>query len=132
MYYTMKQAAEKLKMTEHTIRYYTDMELFPCKRDKGNRRVFDEDAMNWLTGIKNLRACGMSIKSIKEYCDLCLQGDLSLQRRFEIIQEQKELAKTRLEDAQLVHDFMSRKAAHYQDIIRKHIPDDTNPSTWKM
>lgn len=51
MTYTIKQFAELFHTSEHTIRYYTDIELLPCRRDKGNRRVFDEESVNWMQGI---------------------------------------------------------------------------------
>lgn len=131
MFYTVRQVAEKLDMSEHTIRYYTDMKLFPCERDSGNRRIFDDAAINWLIGIRNLRACGMSIDSIKEYCDLCRQGDGSIPQRQEIIEEQKRLAKLRLEEAERVYAYMEKKALHYQEILEKRVPDNTNPDTWE-
>ena len=40
MIYTLKQFAEMFHTTEHTIRYYTDINLLPCQRDKRNRRHF--------------------------------------------------------------------------------------------
>lgn len=33
MKYTVKQIAELMGMSEHTIRYYTDLNLLPVKRD---------------------------------------------------------------------------------------------------
>ena len=85
MKYTVKQIAELMGMSEHTIRYYTDLNLLPVKRDSGNRRVFDEESINWLMGIKCLKGCGMSIEDIKRYGDLCLQGDETLAERREIM-----------------------------------------------
>ena len=51
MIYTLKQFAEMFNTTEHTIRYYTDINLLPCQRDKGNRRIFNEESVNWMQGI---------------------------------------------------------------------------------
>jgi Predicted transcriptional regulators len=51
--YTVKEIAKLLDMTEHTVRYYTDMGLVPSlKRDKNGNRLFDEESKNWLIGIK--------------------------------------------------------------------------------
>ena len=47
-----------------------------------------------------------------------------------IIQEQMKIAKSRLDDAQRVYDYMVQKVGHYQEIMDKRIADDTNPSTW--
>ena len=45
MSYTLKQFAEMFHVTEHTVRYYTDIGLLPCRRDSANRRVFDEESV---------------------------------------------------------------------------------------
>lgn len=57
MYYTIRQMAEMFDVTEHTLRFYTDKGLLPCERDGGNRRVFNEESVNWMQGIKCLKGC---------------------------------------------------------------------------
>lgn len=129
MKYTVKQIAELMEMSEHTIRYYTDLRLLPVKRDNGNRRVFDEESVNWLTGIKCLKGCGMSIEDIKRYGELCLQGDETLAERRNIMRHQLVLAEQRLKEAQKVFDYITKKVAHYDDIAAGKAADDTNPVT---
>ena len=104
MKYTVKQIAEIMGMSEHTNRYYTNLNLLPVKRDSGNRRVFDEESVNWLMGIKCLKGCGMSIEDIKRYGDLCLQGDETLAERREIMNRQLALARQKLKEAQEIFD----------------------------
>ena len=60
MYYTIRQMAEMFEVTEHTLRFYTDKGLLPCERDGGNRRVFNEESVNWMQGIQCLKGCGAS------------------------------------------------------------------------
>ena len=63
--YTVKEAAKQLGFTEHTIRFYTDKGLVPSViRDKNNCRLFTEESMNWLIGIKHLKECGMTLDAI--------------------------------------------------------------------
>ena len=60
--YTVKEAAKQLGFTEHTIRFYTDKGLVPgVIRDKNNCRLFTEESINWLIGIKHLKECGMTL-----------------------------------------------------------------------
>ena len=132
MKYTVKQIADLMGMSEHTIRYYTDLNLLPVKRDSGNRRVFDEESINWLMGIKCLKGCGMSIEDIKRYGDLCLQGDGTLSERREIMRSQLVLAEQKLNEAKEVFDYITRKVAHYDDVIAGKTADDTNPATRKL
>lgn len=129
MGFTVKQVAEMSRLTAHTLRYYTDMGLLPCQRDQGNRRVFDEESLNWLQGIVCLRKCGVSIEDIKIYCDLCREGDSTLRERFEFMQAQQKVAHQRLEEAQKVTDYMDHKIQHYKDVMANLAPDDTNPAT---
>lgn len=129
--YTVKEVSAMLGLTAHTIRYYTDLGLIPMlKRDKNNHRLFDEEAVNWLTAVKTLRGCGMSIEAIKHYLDLCLDGDCSVPERYEIFMKQKEIVDAQLREIAEHAAFLERKLAHYQQIMNNAIPDDTNPVTW--
>lgn len=132
MYYTIKQMSEMFDVSEHTLRYYTDLGLLPCERDRGNRRVFTEESVNWMQGIKCLKGCGASIDDIKEYCRLCLleESEENLKARYDIILKQREKAYKRVEDAKATAKYMDEKAAHYETILAGLAPDDTNPRLW--
>ena len=132
MIYTLKQFARMFNTTEHTIRYYTDIGLLPCKRDQGNRRVFNEESVNWMQGITCLKGCGASIEDIKEYCDLCRQPESreTLCARYQIILRQREQAYQRIEEAKATAAYMDEKVQHYQQILSGLIPDDSNPQNW--
>ena len=132
MNYTIKEMAERFGVTEHTLRFYTDKGLLPCQRDGGNRRVFNEESVNWMQGIKCLKGCGASIEDIQEYCRLCLQeeSEENLRARYAIILKQREEAYKRLEEAKAAVAYMDGKAAHYEAILTGLAPDDTNPKNW--
>ena len=132
MYYMIKQMAQMFDVTEHTLRYYTDLGLLPCERDGGNRRVFNEESINWMQGIKCLKGCGASMEDIKEYCRLCLleESEEHLRARYRIILKQREEAYKRMEEAKATAKYMEEKAAHYEAILAGLAPDDTNPRNW--
>ena len=132
MYYTIKQMAEMFDVTEHTLRFYTDKGLLPCERDGGNRRVFNEESVNWMQGIKCLKGCGASIEDIQEYCRLCLmeESEDNLRARYAIIKNQRDEAYKRLKEAKATVKYMDEKAAHYEAVIAGTTPDDTNPKNW--
>lgn len=132
MVYTLKQFAGIFHTTEHTIRYYTDINLLPCQRDKNNRRIFNEESVNWMQGISCLKGCGASIEDIKEYCDLCHLPDSreTLHARYQIILRQREQAYKRIEEAKATAAYMDAKVQHYEQILSGLIPDDSNPETW--
>ncbi|MEY8738436.1 MerR family transcriptional regulator [Bacillales bacterium AN1005] len=126
--YTVKEVSKLLGLTDHTVRYYTDKGLIPSvQRDKNNNRLFGEEAVNWLIGVKYLKQCGMSVEDIKTYVDLCLVSTSTIHQRYEIILKQKEIAKKQLEEAIKIVEYMEEKSNHYLDIINGSTPDDTNP-----
>ncbi len=128
---TVKEVASKFNISEHTIRYYSDQNLIPeLKRDKNNNRVFDENSLNWLQGVIYLRNCGMSIKSIKEYVDLCLIGDSTVVQRKNIILEQKNIIDKKIAKLQECSNYLDQKRKIYDKVIFKEIKDPTNPKKW--
>lgn len=132
MIYTIKQFAKRFNTTEHTLRYYTDIGILPCKRDNSNHRYFDEESVNWMIGITCLKGCGATIEVIKEYCKLCIQEEKieNLKARYQIILKQRDEAYKRLEEAKATVNYMNNKVKHYEDILKGAIPDDSNPQTW--
>ena len=132
MTYTLKQFAEMFHVTEHTIRYYTDINILPCERDKANRRIFNEESVNWMQGISCLKGCGASIDDIKEYCRLCKlpESKENLEERYQIILSQREQAYKRVEEAKATASYLDNKVQHYEKILSGIIPDDSNPINW--
>lgn len=132
MTYTLKQFAEMFHVTEHTVRYYTDINILPCERDKGNRRIFNEESVNWMQGISCLKGCGASIDDIKEYCRLCKlpESRENLEARYQIILRQREQAYKRIDEAKATASYMDDKVQHYEKILSGIIPDDSNPENW--
>ncbi|MBT2722656.1 MerR family transcriptional regulator [Bacillus sp. ISL-46] len=130
--YTVKEVAKLLDLTQHTVRFYTDKGLVPSlQRDKNNNRIFNDDSIQWLSGAKKLKKCGMSVEDIKKYVELCLEGGTTIQDRYEIIVKQKELVLAQLEEIKSMAEYITNKEKHYRDIINEIIPDDTNPSNWQ-
>jgi hypothetical protein len=73
----------------------------------------------------------MSIEEIKYFVDLCLEGDSTIQERYEIILKQKEAAFAQFEEAKARAEYLEKKAQLYLDILNGNIPDKTNPVKWE-
>ncbi|MEV5029509.1 MerR family transcriptional regulator [Paenibacillus sp. LPE1-1-1.1] len=131
--YTVKEVAKMLDLSEHAIRFYTDKGLIPSLlRDQNNNRLFNEESVNWLIGVKILKQCGMSIEDIKTYADLCIKGDSTIQERYEIILRQKEHALLQLKAARNTVDYLEAKSNYYLNIIEGVIADSSNPAKWPL
>ena len=65
--YTVKEVAEILGVSVHTVRYYDDQGLIPgTKRDSYNQRIFDDMELEWLFVSISLRDTGLPLKEIKD------------------------------------------------------------------
>lgn len=131
--YTLKEVCLLLDMSEHTIRYYTDQNIVPhVKRDKNNRRLFDDETLDWLRGVKYLRSLGMSIDDIREFQSLCQQdSDEALSQRLAILTNQLNKGKEALKQAQQRVEYLQNKAEREKKILEHLIPDDKNPAKKK-
>lgn len=131
MSYTIKKVSQKLDMTAHTIRHYTDNGLVPnLKHDKNGNRIFDDDSLKWLTAVRFLRNSGMAIEEIREYFKLCLQGYSTFEERYKILIRLKEKADADLEQAKYRAACITDKVEHCKDILAGKVPDDCNPMNW--
>jgi DNA-binding transcriptional MerR regulator len=129
--HTVKEAAQITGLTEHAVRFYTDKGLVPSvQRNRNNIRMFDEQSINWLHGVKCLKQSGMPIEAIKTYVDLCLQGEATIPQRSALMMQYKETARVRLEEAKRHVAHLEEKTALYQAILEQRSPDTTNPGNW--
>lgn len=108
MSYNVQEVATMLNMNVHTIRYYTDQDLIPSlKKDKNGYRKFDEESIHWLIIIYYLRQCEMSIKQIRDYISLCLQGNPTIKERYQIITNLREKTKQQIIEAESRLNFLN-------------------------
>lgn len=86
MDYSMKQVSQMTGLTAHTLRYYEKEGLLPDvhRTHSGIRRFSNED-LEGLGLICCLKSTGMSIKQIREFVELSLQGDCTLKRRCDML-----------------------------------------------
>ncbi len=130
MMYTVKQVSERINISSHTIRYYTDLGLIPnLKRDSSGRRIFDETSIDWLKGIIYLRELGMSLEDIKKYEQLCMtDGDEAIAERLHIIQKQIQIAENELKIAKERLSYLQKKEIDTRKILNHEIDDIKNPA----
>lgn len=88
--YTMKQACEATGMNYEALKFYCNEGLVPnVKRDKINRRVFDEHDIAWIKSLSCLKKCGMSLTDMKRYLALCLEGKPTIPERQTMLEEKE-------------------------------------------
>lgn len=90
-------------------------------RDKSNNRVFDDYLFHWLKFVKYLRKTGMSIKAIVAYKALIDQGPATIQKRVQILNEQKAKVQANIKDEQEQIAEIDHKLNNYQSELEKYI-----------
>lgn len=126
--YTVKEAAEKMDISEHTLRFWAKSGFFPfIKRNKNNIRLFSDDDLNWIKIVKCLRSVGTENKDIKKYIDLCIVGDSTINERYKIIQTTKAKALKQLKDLNQQIEVLKYKEKFYENLIKNNLEDTWNP-----
>jgi len=127
MMYTMMQVCRELDMTYQTLKFYCNEGLVPnVKRDKNNRRIFDEPTVKWIKDLNCLKKCGMSIEEMKQYLDLCLQGEKTILQRKSMLAEKQELLREEIKQRQASIDYIDWKQNFYDEILAGKKPYVSN------
>ena len=97
--YTIGDAAAELGMPASTIRFYEKNGLIPNQqRSSDGRRLFDEDDLEWMRFVERLKVSGMPIKEIREYIQLYIEGDSTIEERRRIVYERRAAIDAQLEE----------------------------------
>lgn len=116
--YTMKEACEKTGLSYETLKFYCNQGLVPnVKRDKNNRRTFDDRDVAWINSLTCLKNCGMSLSEMKQYIELCLVGESSIPERKEILALKREALVEQLQQVQDCIDYIDWKQGFYDDVL---------------
>lgn len=125
--YTMMQICRETGMTYQTLKYYCNEGLVPgVKRDRNNRRIFDEKDLKWIRDLVCLKKCGMSIQEMKEYLELCLQGPATIPERKEMLEKKQNDLKVTIQELKDSVDYIDWKQQFYDDVLSGKRPYVSN------
>jgi len=112
--FTIGDAAAELGMPASTIRFYEKNGLIPNQqRSSDGRRLFDEDDLEWMRFVERLKVSGMPIKEIREYIQLYIAGDSTIEERRQIVNARLAAIDKQLEELRLARDFIQYKCWFY-------------------
>ena len=127
--YTIGDAAAELGMPASTIRFYEKNGLIPNQqRSSDGRRLFDEDDLEWMRFVERLKVSGMPIKEIREYIELYIAGDSTIEERRRIVYERRAAIDSQIEELMLARDFIDYKCWYY-DVASESGTCDTPKNT---
>ena len=113
--YSVTEAAKISGLSAHTLRYYDDLGLFPfLQRTQGDKRLFSDADMQWVQLIECLRNTGMPISEVKNYVELCLKGNSTLNERLEIVKRQESIMKEQIKEMRKHLKLLQFKKNYYK------------------
>ena len=116
--FTMKEACRQTNLPYETLKFYCNQGLVPnVKRDINNHRIFDEKDIAWINSLNCLKNCGMSIKEMKEYLELCLKGESTIPERKHILEIKRKSLTEQLKQIQDSIDYIDWKQSFYDDVL---------------
>lgn len=125
MEYTIKEVTEMYDLNASTLRYYEKEGLLPkIKKNQSNKRVYDDDDLQWLNIIMCMRKTGMTIAYIKSYIKLCQDGDSTINQRYEIFLKQKEILLQQKKELEKNIEMANFKINLYKEKIKCLIEEE--------
>lgn len=116
--YTIGQIAKMMNLSVPTLRYYDDEGiLINIKRDNAGNRIFDDSDIEALKIINCLKQSGLKIKEIKEFMDLCRQGNSSLKKRYEFFLSQEQKVLDEIQSLERCLALIKYKEWYYQTAL---------------
>ena len=123
----MMQTCKETGLTYQALKFYCNEGLVPnVKRDKNNRRVFDERDVKWIKDLVCLKKCGMSIQEMKEYLALCLQGESTIMKRKEMLSRKQEMLRESIRELENSIDYIDWKQNFYDEVLSGKRPYVSN------
>lgn len=125
--YSMKAVCKETNLPYETLKFYCNEGLVPnVKRNGSNYRIFDDKDIAWIKSLSCLKRCGMSIAEMKQYLELCLQGEKSIQERKTILSQRKKQLLSKLQELNDCIEYIDTKQKFYDDVLLGKIPYESN------
>jgi MerR family transcriptional regulator, aldehyde-responsive regulator len=109
------------------LKFYCNKGLIPnVKRDNNNRRFFDERDVKWIKDLSCLKKCGMSIQEMKDYLELCLQGESTIPERKELLMKKQAALRDSIKELEDSVAYIDWKQNFYDEVLSGKRPYISN------
>lgn len=126
MSYSIKEVSQKFNISPYTLRYYEKEGLLPSvRRNENGKRLYTDIDLGWIQIVGCMKATGMSIAYIKNYIDLCTNGNDTLSERKKIILDQKEIIEEQLKKYTGLLELVDKKLDHYDEKLKGALVEES-------
>jgi DNA-binding transcriptional MerR regulator len=118
MRYSIGEVAKKMDIPTSTLRFYDRKGLLPfVDRDAAGRRSFKDNDLNFLQVIECMKKCGMKIGEIRHFIDLCMAGDITLEERYDLLDQEEQSVVKKIKVLQDQLDFLHYKMWYFKTAL---------------
>lgn len=117
---TIAEVAKLYDISADTLRYYERVGIIPSvNRNSNGIRNYTENDCGWVEFAKCMRSAGLPVEVLIEYVTLFQKGDATVEVRKEILIEQRDKLKERIEEMQKTLQRLNYKIDNYENGLRK-------------
>lgn len=118
------EVSKMFDISADTLRYYERIGLIVnVARNKGGIREYSEEDLQQIEFVKCMRNAGLSIESLIAYFDLLREGEHTLEKRHDLLLEEREKIKKRMTEMEKSLDRLNHKISLYEEKMEKNIND---------
>lgn len=125
--YTIDEAAGRMGLSKHTLRYYEREGLLPSIAKTSNgHRSYTEDDLGWVRFLQLLRATGMPIREMKAFVSITWAGDHTIPERVKVLTRYRRALVERMESDQEHLEKLNSKIDYYVGVLaaQEATPED--------
>ncbi len=116
----INEVSKRYNLGDSTLRYYEKVGLLTdIKRENGVRDYQDKD-LDRIEFILCMKDAGLSIEQLRQYFDLVNEGDGTLAKRKELLQQQRVLILEQMAKLQKSLDKVDFKINYFEQKIKEH------------
>ena len=113
---TIAEVSRACSIPVDTLRYYERIGLLPpVNRSKSGFRDYTDSDRQWVSFIKCMRAAGIPVEALIDYVALFQQGGTTREARRQLLVEQREALRGRVEELQKTLDYLTEKIRRYDE-----------------
>ena len=130
---TIAEICARFDLSHDTLRYYEKIGLIPTiQRKSSGIRDYSEEDCKWIEFIKCMRSAGLTIEFLSEYVRLFKEGDSTLDKRRDLLIDQRKQLSVRMREMQETLDRLDRKVERYDTLVKekeRHLSQRLNDKT---
>ena len=131
--FTIKEFSKETGIPSSTLRYYEKENLITSiQRGTNGHRIYNEHDLEWIDMICCLKNTGMSIKQIKGFVDLSVEGKATLKQRCDMLIEHKKNVESQIQEMYKHLEKVSHKIAYFTKQYEEYMQDESHDDTFAI